>query len=368
MKCCNSISLPTHTLIKLATILVFFAGAGFVKSCLAQTKIVILPMYTEAGVRMDNSNYALSHYRQINHFITERLIHNGFEVVSPYAIDAISEQYNHTMMRAQKDATLTVLEMTRTYSSDIAYLLWLDVSKFTTADGMCKVVAALKSDGYNRAAKNLRIGLSRTLSYTRSSCHEASMKAEEEVAELILRKMTTVRGSSGYKGRRHTQPEQQALIPRGGILQEKAAALEHTINIKLMQVTEPDVIFIFDKLLQNLPGVTDTKNYQLSIRPENPQASYSSWRVRSTSADTFQIKENLLLHLNKMLDSGAVITDHGISYKYPSAYSESLKAIREHSATSREIVFVIDRKRQTKTDGSPNSEINADDNAPRGFD
>lgn len=318
---------------------------GVVGQTFAQTRIVVLPGYVEDGADIKDRSYAMKHYRRIARFMNNQLVRHGFEVINPVAKDAGVKEYNRTMERAREDSSLAVLEMTRKYEADVAYVVWLTVKKRITSDGFCKVTATIEGEGYDSGARDLGVGVEKTMKYTKRECDEAIRKAEKEVGDLVGRKLTAWGGAAGSRASAPVVSDRGSARSSGGALQRNATAMSKLINLKLMEVTEPAIASVFGKVLNTTRGVVEAKRYRSKIMPENPQASYVSWRITIDGTDPFRVQENVMKAINDISDAGGNITHKGITYRYSAGEIDMLKGVRQLDATSAEVIFIVDRER-----------------------
>ena len=344
------------------------------------TRVVVIPYYVEDGASTKNYNYAVTHYRRIARFISNQMARHGIEVINPYARDAAEMEYNHMMERSREDSSLAAMEMTRKYETDVAYIVWLTVKKRITSDGLCKVTATLEGEGYDSGARDLGIGIQRTMKYSKRDCDEAIIKAEKEVADLVGRKITAWTGrqqtsrtiKKDYKTNSYSR-KPDATVETGGVLQRNTSALSNLINVKLMEVTESAHASIFGRVLNSTRGVIDAKRYRSRLLPENPQGSWVSWRIRIDQTDPFRLQENIMKAVLDVVDSGGTVTIKGMTYRYSAGEVDVLKGIRQLDSTSREIIFIVDRERARDMDFSGRHDpykapANRRQNDSRGFD
>ena len=144
-------------------------------------RIVVLPFYTEEGTDVTDAGYEARHYRRIIRFINNQLVRHGFEVISSHAKELKEQEYNRLRERAREDSSLAAQEMTRKYAVDVAYVVWLDVSRRTTGDGYCRAKARVEGEGYDSGARDIGAGVIKTFTLTRRDCDDAVIEAEKEV-------------------------------------------------------------------------------------------------------------------------------------------------------------------------------------------
>ncbi len=314
---------------------------------MAQTRIVVVPFYTEEG----STKWDSRHYRRILGFINNQLVRHGFEVVNRRAAELNEEEYNRYMQRAREDSVLASREMCKKYATDLAYIVWLTVKRQRTPDGYCRAKARLEGEGYDSAGRDIGAAVSKDFIVTKRDCDDAIAEVEKEVADLVGRKLTawsggpargegevvtTGGGGGGYGG---------GEAGGGGVIQRHSNALENVIMVRLTGATEYELAEVFGKVLNTARGVVEAKRYRSRIVPDNPQASIAIWRVRIQGTDPFRLQANIMTMINKILDNGGEITLKGVPYRYTAAEVDLLKGIRSGDCSSREIQFVIDRER-----------------------
>ena len=307
-------------------------------------RIVVLPFYTEEGTDAKDAGYEARHYRRIAKFINNQLARHGFEVINPFAAELKEEEYNRYRERSREDSPLAAREMTRKYATDVAYIVWLDVTKRMTGDGYCKAQARVEGEGYDSGARDLGAGLIKTFKVTRRDCDDAIVEAEKEVSDIIGRTLTAWRGDAAAP-RVVSSTSAATGSGEGGVVQRAADALENLINVRLEGATQYELVEVFGKVINTLRGVTETKTYRVRVEPENAQASLALWRVRIEDTDPFRLQANVMKMLADISEAGGEIMLKGVSYRYDAAEIELLDGIRPGDATTREVVFVVDRER-----------------------
>jgi len=324
-------------------------GSVFANSAMAQTRIVVIPLYTEEGREAKDGGSRTLHYRRAMGFIENQLVRHGFEVINPFAKDASEAEYNRVMERAREDSPLASKEMCKKYAVDVAYIVWLNVKVKRTSDGYCKANARLDGQGYDSAGRSLGANVSKTFKVTRRDCDDAIAEVEKEVGDVVGRKLTAWRGSrahgsvvtpgSGVSQRSgSTQKE-------GGVLVGGNAALKNLINVRLDGATEYELAEVFGKVINTVTGVVEAKRYSSSLVPDNPQACFVIWRVQIEDTDPFRLQANVMKMIDDISDAGGEITLKGVPYRYTAAEIDLLKGFRPGDSTTREIQFVVDRER-----------------------
>ena len=304
------------------------------------TRIVVLPFYTEEGADVTDSGYEARHYRRIIRFINNQLVRHGFEVVSSHATELREAEYDRLRERAREDSALAAQEMTRKYGVDVAYVVWLDVSKRTTGDGYCRAKARVEGEGYDSGARDIGAGVLKTFTLTRRDCEDAVVEAEVEVGDEVGRTLTDWHGRRSARG---TLPS--GAGGEGGVVRREAEALGSLINVRLEGATEYELVEVFGKALHTVRGVTEAKVYRTTVVPGNPQASLALWRVRIEDTTTFRLQSNVMRMLERICEAGGDLVLEGVAYRYTPAEVARLKGVFPHDVTSRELAFLVDRGR-----------------------
>lgn len=321
-------------------------------------RIVVLPFYVEeGGDSIDGGNSTL-HYRRMMRFINNQLVRHNFEVINPFAHDASEKEYNRLMEKSREDSSLASLEVCKKYGTDAAYISWLKVKIKKTDDGYCKASARLEGEGYDSAAHDLGVGVSKTFKITRRDCDDAIAEVEKEVGDLVGRKLTAWSGgqSSNVVVAPAAAPSAPApstgaaVVPTattaaaGGALARNIQQNAQYITVRLDGVTDYEVVEAFGKVVKTARGVEYAKNFSQRIVPDNPQASFVNWRATITDTDAFVLQANIVKMLNDISDNGGEIVMKGVPYRYTPGEIDLLKGVRPADATSREIQFVLDRE------------------------
>ena len=319
-------------------------GTGSAATAMAQTRIVVLPFYTEEGRDAKDARYAAKHYRRMMRFINNQLVRHGFEVINPFAKEGSEAEYNRVLQRAREDSLLAAKDMSKKYASEIVYIVWLSVNTEKTADGYCKAKASLDGEGYDSAGRDLGVGLFKTFIVTKRDCDEAIAEAEKEVGDLVGRKLTAWSGGNGGTAVVSGSAGSGTGTPGGPALVNRAKELENLIEVRLDGATEYTLSEIFGKVINTAKGVVEAKRMASQIVPNNPQASYVAWRVRIEDTDPFRLQSNVIKMIHDILDAGGEIHYKGVPYRYTADEVDLLKGIRPGEATTRKIQFVIDRE------------------------
>ncbi len=320
-------------------------------------RIVVLPFYVEEGKDSKEGGSATLHYRQMMRFMNNQLVRHNFEVINPFAHDAAEREYNRLMERSREDSSLASLEVCKKYGVDAAYISWLKVKVKKTDDGYCKASARLDGEGFDSAGRDLGVGVSKTFKMTRKECDDAIAEVEKEVGDLVGRKLTA--WSGGQSSNVAVSPTSSstsapstgaAVVPTGGAVVTGGALASNIqknaqfISVRLDGATEYEVVEAFGKVVKTARGVEYAKNFSQRIVPDNPQASFVTWRATIADTDAFVLQANIIKMLNDISDNGGEIVMKGVPYRYTAAEVDLLKGVRPADATSREIQFVLDRE------------------------
>jgi len=330
---------------------VLLLGMVVAKSAMAQTRIAVVPLYTEEGREAGQGGSQTLHYRRAMGFIENQLVRHGFEVINPFAKDASEAEYNRVMERAREDSPLASREMCKKYAVDAAYIVWLSVQIKQTTEGFCKAKVRLDGQGYDSAGRSLGAHVSKTFKVTRHDCDDAIAEAEKEVGDLVGRRLTAWRGgkphaSEGLEPGSAVVARGIAEAPaRGGVLKQETAKRENVIHVRLDGATQYELTEVFGKVINTVTGVVEAKRYSSSLIPDNPQACFMIWRVRIEDTDPFRLQANVMKMLDDISDAGGEIRLKGVPYRYTPAEIDLLKGIRPGDSTTREVQFVVDRER-----------------------
>jgi hypothetical protein len=326
-------------------------GMAVANSAMAQTRIVVVPLYTEEGREARGGGSQTLHYRRAMGFIENQLVRHGFEVINPFAKDASEEEYSRVMERAREDSPLACREMCKKYAVDAAYIVWLSVKIKRTADGYCKAKARLDGQGYDSAGRSLGANVSKTFQMTRRVCDDAIAEAEKEVGDVVGRTLTAWSGTKTHASVISESPgtvvaeTTGGATGEGGVLKQEVAKRENVINVRLDGATVYELTEVFGKVMNTVTGVVEAKRYSSSLIPDNPQACFMIWRVRIEDTDPFRLQANVMKMLDDISDAGGEIRLKGVPYRYTAAEIDLLKGIRPGDSTTREIQFVVDRER-----------------------
>ncbi len=319
----------------------------FASVALAQQRIIVLPFYVEEGRDANQGGNATLHFRRMMRFINNQLVRHDFEVINPFAKDASEREFNRTMERAREDSPMASMEVCKRYGVDAAYIVWLRVKIRQTQDGFCKAKARLDGEGYDSAGHDLGIGVSKSWVETARDCDDAIAECEKEVGDVVGRKLTAWSGGSGRggSGGGSAVVGSSSGSESGGALARNLRKYENILEVRLDGATEYEAAEAMGKVINTATGVLEAKRYGANVVPDNPKASWSTWRVTYEGTDPFRLQANIMTMINQVLDAGGEITLKGVPYRYTAAEVNLLMGVRTGSATSRMVQFVFDRER-----------------------
>jgi len=339
----------------------------FANASLAQMdpiRIVVLPYFVESGndIRAMNDD-PRKHYRRIQRFINNQLVRHNFEVINPFAMEYTEEEYNASMQRAREDSALAARTLARKYGVDVVYLVSLRVTKSLTAEGLCKIKARIEGEGYDSAAHDLGVGWEETMTVTKHDCEDAWIEAERYAADEVGRVLTAWSQSPAATNYTSggSRSEEVVVIAdsnrsagsgtadcapsgEGGAIKRAGDRLGKFISVRLDGATTHEQVEIFGKVINTARGVYNAKVYRVDLKPNNPQASQTLWRVTINCTDTFRLASNTNAMLRDIVESGGQTVRNGVVYEYTAAEVDLLKGIRMNNVSSREIQFVLDRR------------------------
>ena len=308
---------------------------------MAQTRVVVLPFYTEEGANASEGGAAVEHYRRVMRFINNQLNRNDFEVINPFAKENIEKEYDRVMERARQDSVLAGREVCEKYGVDIAYIVWLKAKVEYTPDGYYKSSVQLDGEGYDSAGHDLGAGIFQTFKVTRRDRDEAIGETERWAGDLVGRKLTSW----------HEERPATAVLPAGeqlqgkGILARSAQKYEKNLNVRLVGATDYEVAEVFGKVLNTVTGVVEAKRFGSSIIPNNPQASYVSWRAKIEDTEPFRLEANIMKMIKDVIAAGGTIDLKGVPYRYTPDEIVFLKGVRPGKSNAQQLQFVVDRGR-----------------------
>ena len=300
------------------------------------TRIVVVPFYTEHGQRVADGGYEGRHYRRVSRYINNQFVRRGFEVINPSALEWTEREYNRLRERATVDSPLAAMELTRRFMVDVVYIVWLDVNTRVTDDGYCQARVQIEGEGYDSAARDIGAGLDRIFRRTRRDCDDAIVGAEKLAGDEVGRLLT----ASRQRAQRQTVDDSG-----GGVVQDTSDKLANLINVRLEEATRWEHVDVFGRVLNIVRGAVDTKPYGMVLNPENPQASYATWRIRIENTEPFRLQANIMTMLERIYDAGGQGRINGVQFRFTPDEVDLIKAIRPSDMSSRSIVFIVDRDR-----------------------
>ncbi|MCG8568442.1 MAG: hypothetical protein MI747_25510 [Desulfobacterales bacterium] len=296
---------------------------------LLRPRVVILPFYVEHGGAA-REDVRARQYRRMGGRIENRLASNGFEVVDPFAGDALEMELNRIMERAREDSMLAARNICSRYAVDAAYLIWLDVRTRKTRDGYWKATAVLDGKGYDSAGRSLGAHVFKSFKVTRRDLDLAVALAEQEVGDWVGDALIRwARGDAG-NGKRPAIVEPSRFL-----------------RVRLDQANAYEWVEVFGKVLNTVRGVVDVKQYSQRIVHDNPQACVSEWTIEIDPAETdpFRLQANLMKMVKDVLDAGGQTRIKGVAHRYSLDEVKMLAGFVPLEATAHSLQFVVDRQR-----------------------
>ena len=202
-------------------------------------RIVVLPFYTEAGEQVRDGGFEGRHYRRVSRYINNQLVRHGFEVIHPSAHEYTEDEYNRLREVAREDSILAARELTRRFTVDVVYLIWLDVETEVTGDAYCKARAQIEGEGYDSAARDIGAGLDRVFRMTRRDCDDAIIEVEKLGGDEVGRILTA--------SRQHVRA--QGSVSGGGVVARTSDALADLIDVRLVEATRYELVEAFGKVI-----------------------------------------------------------------------------------------------------------------------
>ncbi|KPA10216.1 conserved hypothetical protein, secreted [Candidatus Magnetomorum sp. HK-1] len=295
---------------KLCVLLCFCSISLLFSMALAQTRIVVIPFYEENNqTTKDNMK---RHYRRISGFINNHLVSKEFEVVNPFAVGWKEVEFNLLLKSSRNDSAFVCKEMCRKYSSDIAYILWIDLKKTITPDNFCKIKVSLEGQGYDSASRDVGVYIAENIQSISTDCDDAIIDSEKKIAILTGKKLVSQ-------------------------LQIKNSFTENIINIRLEGNISPELAEIFGKIINVTRGISEAKNYRFKIH------STSVWRVLVSETELFRLNTNITRLIKQIVTSKGIFEKNGVLFHYDAKEIDSLKRIKCKDTSSREILFVLDK-------------------------
>lgn len=294
-------------------------------------RIAVLPFYVEQGNKINDSLSELD-YRRVGRFINNHLVKNGFDVVNISATDLNQKDYDTLSQRFKSDSQSVISNVNRRYDTDAVYIVWLN-RESEQQDGLCKILLRVDGEGYSSDSSSLGIGINKSFSVTKRYCQDASNKAEKLAADYIGK---TINADSALKQRLDNQ--------------------QHLIAIRLDGITNYESIEVMGKVLNTVRGILHTKRLGGNLNPDNPQASYETWRLShdGEATEAFRIQANIMQMVKEVIDSNGELTLKGVPYRYSVSEISLLKGVRPGRSTSKEIQFIFNIDRKNRFDSGFN--------------
>ena len=333
--------------VRAVLLLAIVAGSVCVGNPCAQAdpiRIVVLPYYVEDGYDAKALPEFSKHYRRLIGFIQNQLVRHNYEVIDPFAADMKEMEYNNLMERSRSDSALACREMCKRYATDAAYVVWMELLRKRTGDGMCKVRIRLDGQGYDSASRSLGVALSKTFDVTREDCSDAMAEAEKEVGDVVGRTLTvsTIRLQPALPP---APPVAAGSETTKGKLSEEINRFPEYIEVRLDGAIAQEEVEVFGKVVNTVRGVEEAKLFRSKIKSTSPQESVVIWRVKIQDTEPFRLQTNIIKMIDDVLAAGGSTTIKGVPYRYTPDELVMLKGIRTGDTSTRSVHFVIDRDR-----------------------
>lgn len=294
----------------------------------AATRIVVLPFYVESGRSITDGGVARQHYIRTMIPINNKLNDEGYQVVDPFATQALQQGLSKWMNRSQQDSARAATELCKEYLADVALILWLEMDISKTGDGYYAADGSLLCKGYDSAGNSV-IGIEKFFELTRRSRKRAIADLEKEVGYEVVRKITA---SSDRWG--HTQ---------GSALDRNIQKYKQQIMVRLEGITDYELLEVFDKVLKTTTGVTSAEEYGSNIDPRSPQRSFVTWIVKINGTTHTHLRANVMKRVHDILEQGGKTVIDNVPYRYTPDEVNLLRGVRQGTASRQVIQFVIDR-------------------------
>ena len=180
----------------LAAATVFFQTL-FLSTAMAQTRIVIVPFYTEQGGGSHVGLDMEAHFRRTIRHINKQLDPSRFEVLNAWARNFKEMEYDRVMNRTREDSLSSCKDLCLKYGVDMAYVLWLEIRVEETVDGFCRASLRVEGEGYDSGGRDLGLGIDESRRIARRDCDDAVALLEEEAGAMVGRKLM---GETGLRG------------------------------------------------------------------------------------------------------------------------------------------------------------------------
>ena len=319
-----------------------------VAALLNSDRIVVLPFYSEKGIDVTDGGYEAEHYWRVSQSINNQLVRNGFEVHNPVAVVGAEKEYDRLRERVRENSSRAAQEMTRKYGADLAYIVWLDVSERLTDDGYCKARAQVEGEGYDSGGRDIGAGLVKATGVTKRDCEDAIIEAEAEAGDEVGRALVAKLAANLRDGGVQSTPsaataDAPARCPVGGADDPgNLGGPKNLVNVRLVDITQYDVVEVFGKVLGAASGTTEVPAFCIRVEPGVPRASVAVWRVPVEDTSVFQSRVSKTLQeitSRSTPTTGQPSVAHGYS-RSEVGLIEGIQAVTGNAATHpQEIVF-----------------------------
>ena len=298
-------------------------------------RIVVLPMHMESGGRLTAHNHDAGQYRRVIGIISRNLVEKGFEVINPYARENAEISFDKTMERSLEDSAMSINDLSRKFAVDAVYVISIDIHKSETSDNYCKATTRITGEGYDSSARDLGVGISESAGAIKRTCDAAVNDAVETMAEVAANALTGLNFSAAVSSDNK----------KSTALEKNARELETLVNIRLDGAAGYEMVEVFGKILNSARGVENAKRYAMRLETDNPQASYSVWRLRIKGTEPFRLQANIMKMMDDVIAADGELTMKDVPYRYSPNEISLLKAIQPKDASATEIRFIVDNNR-----------------------
>ncbi len=331
MRCCQGkvYSMISKKAFSYVLLLLFIMGIT-AQARAASTRIVVLPFYVESGRNITDSGVARQHYIRTMIPINNKLNDKGYDVVDPFASEALEKEFNKWVDRSKQHSALMATDLCKKYSADVALILWLEMDINKTGDGYYAADGSLLCKGYDSAGNSV-IGIEKPFELTERSRKRAIANLEKEVGYEVVRKITA--GSDKWGD---TQG--------GSALDRNIEKYKRQIMVRLEGITDYELLEIFDKVLKTTTGVTSAEEYGSNPNPRSAQKGFATWIVKIDGTTHTHLRANVIKRIHDILAQGGETVIGGVPYRYTPDEVNLLRGIRQGTANRQVIQFVIDRE------------------------
>lgn len=301
-------------------------------------RIAVLPFYVESGELERNSGLTKRDYRRVGAIINNKLVKYGFDVVNVSAADLKQQDYDTLAKRFKEDSQSVVTDVTRKYSVDAVYIIWLEVENIWEGN-FCKVLLAVDGEGYTSDGSSLGLAISwEVQGKGATKCARSLKNAQKIVADKIGTSIALAKGASNSSS---SSPLKKRLDNQRPL-----------ITIRLDGIIEYEAVEAMGKALNTARGVISAKRLGGNLDGNNPSASYEEWRIQIDNARTepFRIQANIMKMIKDVIYHNGSLTLKGVPYRYTAREVDLLKGVRPGRSTSKEIQFTFDIDKKLDTD------------------